>query len=71
MLDAIQVTLAVVIGMLAAIIYSLRILVLLERRIARMDLNIEKIAIKMVQEELKIERSLLSKSAKKSSKKKK
>jgi len=57
--------------MLAAIIYSLRILVLLERRIARMDLNIEKIAIKMIQEELKIERSLSSRSTKKSPKKKK
>jgi hypothetical protein len=31
------VTLAIIVGTLAAIVYSLRILVLLERRVARMD----------------------------------
>lgn len=47
--------LAIIVGTLAAIVYSLRILVLLERRIARVDLNIEKIARRIVAEEMKIE----------------
>ncbi len=49
------VILAIIIGTLAAIVYSLRILVLLERRIARMDGNIESITKKIATEELKIE----------------
>jgi len=48
--------LAIIVGTLAAIVYSLRILVLLERRIARVDLNIEKIARRIISEEMKIER---------------
>lgn len=47
--------LAIIVGTLAAIVYSLRILVLLERRIARVDINIEKIARRIVAEEMKIE----------------
>ncbi|MBN1385600.1 hypothetical protein JW968_01325 [Candidatus Woesearchaeota archaeon] len=49
-------TLSIIIGTLAAIVYSLRILVLLERRIARMDLNIERITRRIAAEELVIER---------------
>jgi hypothetical protein len=45
------VTLAIIIGTLSAIVYSLRILVLLERRIARMDENLIKIANRLVREE--------------------
>ena len=52
------VILAIILGTLAAIVYSLRILVLLERRIAKMDYNIERMANKMVREEIKIENSL-------------
>lgn len=51
-----ELTLAVIIGTLAAIVYSLRILVLLERRIARMEGHIEKLTNKVLSEELKIER---------------
>ena len=47
--------LAIIIGTLAAIGYSLRILVLLERRIARMDENIQRITLKIAKEELRIE----------------
>ena len=49
--------LGVIIGTLAAIVYSLRILVLLERRIARMDAHIEIITKKIAKEEVKIERA--------------
>ncbi len=49
------VVLAVILGSLAAIIYALRILVLLERRIARIDSHIEMIVQKVIKEELRIE----------------
>ena len=65
------VTLAVIIGTLAAIVYSLRILVLLERRIARVDENLERITLRIAKEEAIIEseqkkiRALLTKRKKK------
>lgn len=49
------VILAIIIGTLAAIVYSLRILVLLERRIGRIDLNIERLAREILKEEIAIE----------------
>lgn len=52
------VILSIIIGTLAAIVYSLRILVLLERRIARIDKHIELMTKKMVKEEMKIEKML-------------
>jgi hypothetical protein len=75
------VTLAIVIGTLAAIVYSLRILVLLERRISRIDKHIELMALNILRdekkellEEEKIEKMLQSSmkrgSRKKSAKKK-
>ena len=48
--------LGVIFGVLAAIIYSLRMLVIMERRIARMDSHIEIIAKKIAREEFKIEK---------------
>ena len=78
-----SVILGIIIGTLFAIVYSLRVLILLERRIARMDLNIESLTNRILREELiieqeerLIERKLglgsrsTRKSAKKSSKKK-
>jgi hypothetical protein len=66
------VTLAIVAGTLAAIVYSLRILVLLERRIARIDKHIELMALNILKdekkelvEEQKIEAMLQRRSAKK------
>jgi uncharacterized membrane protein len=47
--------LAAVLGTLAAIVYSLRILVLLERRIAKIDIHIEHLVKAVMREELKIE----------------
>ncbi len=55
-----QLTLAIIVGTLAAIVYALRVLVILERRIARMDGNIMKSTKKIVAEELKIEKALKS-----------
>lgn len=48
--------LAAFFGVLAAIIYSLKVLVIMERRIARMDSHIEVIAKKIAREEFKIEK---------------
>lgn len=50
------VILSIIIGTLAAIVYSLRILVLMERRIARIDENLYRIAKRIVREEFKIEK---------------
>lgn len=47
------VTLAIVIGTLMAIVYSMRILVLLERRIARIDKHIEMVALTILRDEEK------------------
>ena len=55
-MDFNNIILAVILGTLAAIVYSLRILVIVERRIARMDENIFSITKRIVMEELKIER---------------
>ena len=50
------VILAVIIGTLAAIVYSLRILVLMERRMARIDENLFAITKRIALEEIKIEK---------------
>ena len=49
------VILAIIIGTLAAIVYSLRILVLLERRIGRIDKHIELMTMSVLREEHRIE----------------
>ena len=53
-----QILLAVIVGTLAAIVYSSRMLVLMERRIARVDANIERLVKAVLKEELKIEKQL-------------
>ena len=53
-----DVTLAIIIGTLAAIVYSLRIMVLMERRIARIESHIERVVDKVIKEEITIERSM-------------
>jgi hypothetical protein len=53
-----EVTLAIIVGTLAAIVYSLRILVLMERRIARIEMHIENAVGKVMKEELKIEKRM-------------
>ena len=48
----------IMIGTLAAIVYSLRVMVLMERRIARIEGHIENVVNKVMREEVSIERSL-------------
>ncbi|TKJ17406.1 hypothetical protein CEE44_02625 [Candidatus Woesearchaeota archaeon B3_Woes] len=52
------VILSIIIGTLAAIVYSLRVLVLMERRVSRIEGHIETIAAKILREELRIEKAL-------------
>lgn len=52
-----QVILAIIVGTLFAIIYSLRVLVLVERRIARMDENLLLITQRIASEEMRIEKA--------------
>jgi hypothetical protein len=59
MLDTIEITLAVVVGMLLAVIFALRILVIMERRVARMELHIERLATSILKEEHTIEKGIL------------
>jgi hypothetical protein len=51
-----ELTLLVIVGTLAAIVYALRILVMMERRIANMEGHVERVATKILKEELKIEK---------------
>lgn len=48
--------LAIIVGTLAAIVYSLRVLLILERRVAGMESNIQKLTGKILREEMAIER---------------
>ncbi|MBI2139518.1 hypothetical protein HYU14_01230 [Candidatus Woesearchaeota archaeon] len=57
-LEVQQVTLAVIVGTLAAIVYSLRVLVLMERRVARIEMHVENVVGKIMREELRIEKTL-------------
>ncbi len=70
-LDLAEVILAVIIGTLAAIVYSLRVLILLERRIAGMEMNIQKMTNKVLKEETIIERAIKGKAKKSKAKRRK
>ena len=50
-LELAEVILAVIIGTLAAIVYSLRVLILLERRVASMEANIQKMTRQVLRRE--------------------
>ena len=56
--DAQTIILAVIIGTLAAVVYSLRMLVLMGRSIARIEMHIERVVEKVMKEEIKIERTV-------------
>ena len=58
LLEIQQVILAVIIGTLLAIVYSLRVLILLERRVASMEMNIQKLTGKVLKEEISIQKAL-------------
>jgi len=59
------VILSIIIGILFAIVYSLRVLVLMERRVARVEMHIERMAEKIIKEEVVIESSLKRKHGRK------
>ena len=50
-----EITLAIIVGTLFAIVYALRVLVSMERRMARIEMHIERVVEKVIKEELKIE----------------
>ncbi|MEM4264011.1 MAG: hypothetical protein QW666_03920 [Candidatus Woesearchaeota archaeon] len=56
-----RITLAVVVGTLAAIVYSLRVLVLMERRLARIEVHIDNVVHKILREELVLEKAIKKK----------
>ena len=56
-----ELTVGVIIAALIAIIYSLRTLFILDKRIERIEQHIERIATRVMREELKIEKALKSK----------
>ena len=70
-LELAEVILAVIIGTLAAIVYSLRVLILLERRDAGMEMNIQRMTSKVLREEMVIEKALKRKSPARRAKKRK
>ena len=53
-----EMTLAIIIGTLMSIVYALRVLVLMERRIARIEMHIERVVDKVMREELRIEKAM-------------
>jgi hypothetical protein len=53
--DEASIIMVIIIGTLAAIVYSLRVLILLERRIARIDTHIELMARSILKDEEEIE----------------
>lgn len=57
-IDIQRLILAVIVGTLAAIVYSLRVLVLMERRIASIEGHIERLIEKIMREEIVIEREV-------------
>ncbi|HDP73825.1 MAG TPA: hypothetical protein ENN46_02605 [Candidatus Woesearchaeota archaeon] len=76
--NLIKIILGIIIGMILAVLYALRVLVIMERRIARMDINMLKIVNKIyrdedeiLEEEKKIERLLVGKPKKTANKPKK
>jgi len=60
--------LAIIIGTLAAIVYSLRVLLILERRVAGMEMNIQRLTSKVLREEMVIEKAIRKKRVRKKKK---
>ncbi len=53
----VRIVLAVIVGVLFGIVYCMRVLVLMERRVARIEEHIDRIVHKVLQEEIRIERA--------------
>lgn len=54
----IRIVLAVIVGVLFGIVYCMRVLVLMERRVARIEEHMDNIMHKVLQEEIRIERGM-------------
>ncbi len=54
----VRIVLAVIVGVLFGIVYCMRVLVLMERRVARIEEHLDRIVHKVLQEELRIERGI-------------
>jgi len=54
----IRVVLAVIVGVLFGIVYCMRVLVLMERRVARIEEHIDRVVHKILREEVKIARAV-------------
>ncbi len=52
----VRIVLAVIVGVLFGIVYCMRVLVLMERRVARIEEHLDRMVHKVLQEELRIER---------------
>lgn len=59
-----RIILAIIVGTLMAIVYSLRVLVLMERRVSRIEKHIELLATRILKEEKRI-KGLVKKKLKK------
>jgi len=54
----VRIVLAVIVGVLFGIVYCMRVLVLMERRVARIEEHMDNIVHKVLQEEIRIERGI-------------
>jgi len=54
----VRIVLAVIVGVLFGIVYCMRVLVLMERRVARIEEHIDRVVHKILQEEIKIEKAV-------------
>ena len=54
----VRIVLAVIVGVMFGIVYCMRVLVLMERRVARIEEHMDRLVHKVIQEELKIERGM-------------
>ncbi len=57
-MELLRLTLAVIIGTLAAIVYSIRVLILVERRVARIEEHLESLVNRVLAEEYKLEKKI-------------
>ncbi len=53
----VRIVLAVIVGVLFGIVYCMRVLVLMERRVARIEEHIDRVVHKVLQEEIRIEKA--------------
>ncbi len=54
----VRIVLAVIVGVLFGIVYCMRVLVLMERRVGRIEEHMDRIMHKVLEEEIRIERGL-------------